>query len=193
MPIIDIKLITGYSADARRRLSERITDATTSVIDAPADLVTVTINEINPDNYMRGRTGRQPGPAVPDQTRIVTDYLQAMEARDLERAKALQAEGFTMKFPGNAEFKSIDELLQWASQRYSSVAKKIVRFDECITQVSSVVYCHGTLYGTWLDGTAFEGVRFIDRFELQDNLIVEQLVWNDLAEVRANASAQSDS
>lgn len=193
MPIIDIKLITGYDADARRRLSERITDATTSVIDAPADLVTVTINEINPDNYMRGRTGRQPGPAIPDQTRIVADYLQAMETRDLERAKALQSDGFIMKFPGNAEFKSIDELLQWASQRYSSVAKKIERLDECITEGSSVVYCYGTLFGTWLDGTAFEGIRFIDRFELRDNLIVEQLVWNDLAEVRATMSAQSDS
>lgn len=185
MPIIDIKLIAGYDTDARRRLSEKITDATTSVIDAPSDLVTVTINEINPENYMRGRTSRQPGPAIPEQGRIVLDYLQAMEARDLERAKALQAEGFSMIFPGNAEFKTLDDLLQWASQRYSSVAKKIEQVDECITEGGSVVYCYGTLYGRWLDGTAFEGIRFIDRFELQNNLIVKQLVWNDLAEVQS--------
>ena len=169
-------------ADARRRLSEKITDATTSVIDAPADLVTVTINEINPENYMRGRTSRQPGPAIPDQGRIVLDYLQAMESRDLARAQALLAEGFSMTFPGNAEFSTLDELLQWASQRYRSVAKKIEQVDECMTGGSSVVYCYGTLYGTWLDGTAFEGIRFIDRFELEGNLIVKQLVWNDLAE-----------
>lgn len=191
MPIIDIKLIAGYDEEARRRLSEKITDATTSVIDAPAELVTVTINEINPANYMRGRISRQPGPAFPEQGRIVLDYLQAMESRELERAKALQAEGFIMKFPGNAEFKTIDELLQWASQRYSSVGKKIEQIDECITEGGSVVYCYGTLYGTWLDGTAFEGIRFIDRFELQNNLLVEQLVWNDLAEVQAAVPVQS--
>jgi hypothetical protein len=47
-----------------------------------------------------------------------------------------------------------------------------------------VVYCHGTLEGCWLDGTAFSGVRFIDRFLVQGGLLVSQDVWNDLAEHR---------
>ncbi len=184
MPIIDIKLIAGYDPDARRRLCEKITDATTAVIDAPAELVTVTVNEIDPANYMRGRTSRQPGPAIPDQGRIVLDYLQAMESRDLATARSLQAPEFKMIFPGNVEFTTMEDLLQWAGKRYSSVAKKIERVDECNNAGSSVVYCYGTLFGNWLDGTVFDGIRFIDRFELRNNLIVEQLVWNDLAEMR---------
>ncbi len=45
------------------------------------------------------------------------------------------------------------------------------------------VYCFGTLGGEWPDGTAFDGIRFIDRFELQGGLITRQDVWNDMAEV----------
>ena len=45
-------------------------------------------------------------------------------------------------------------------------------------------YVLGTLFGEWLDGTAFEGIRFIDRFQLSEGLIVRQDVWNDMGEVR---------
>jgi hypothetical protein len=33
----------------------------------------------------------------------------------------------------------------------------------------------------WLDGSAFEGVRFLDRFDVRDGRIQRQDVWNDLA------------
>jgi hypothetical protein len=48
----------------------------------------------------------------------------------------------------------------------------------------AVVYTRGTLAGEWPDGTAFGGIRFIDRFEVTDGFITRQDVWNDLAEVR---------
>ena len=35
-------------------------------------------------------------------------------------------------------------------------------------------------------GACFEGIRFIDRFEVIDGKITKQDVWNDMAEVRAN-------
>ena len=47
-----------------------------------------------------------------------------------------------------------------------------------------MVYCHGTLQGRWLDGSAFSGIRFIDRFLVQGGLLARQDVWNDLAEHR---------
>jgi hypothetical protein len=34
----------------------------------------------------------------------------------------------------------------------------------------------------WLNGEAFEGIRFIDRFVVQGEQLLEQDVWNDLAE-----------
>ena len=44
----------------------------------------------------------------------------------------------------------------------------------------------GTLYGEWLDGTAFAESRFIDRFEMEGGLLTRQDVWNDMAETKAN-------
>jgi hypothetical protein len=46
----------------------------------------------------------------------------------------------------------------------------------------TIVYSLGTLYGCWLDGTPFEGNRYVDRFVVENGLIVETDVWNDSAE-----------
>lgn len=46
----------------------------------------------------------------------------------------------------------------------------------------SVVYVRGTLFGVNVHGVPFEGVRFIDRFEVHRGLIRRQDVWNDLSE-----------
>ena len=55
--------------------------------------------------------------------------------------------------------------------------------------VGVTVYCRGRLAGVWPDGTPFDGIRFIDRFELADGIrfIGRQEVWNDLAEVGARS------
>ena len=45
-----------------------------------------------------------------------------------------------------------------------------------------MVYARGTLNGAWLDGSPFNGIRFIDRFEVRAGKITRQEVWNDLAE-----------
>jgi hypothetical protein len=86
-------------------------------------------------------------------------------------------------FPGAAPMRDFAELLDWAKERYSRIGTKFERFDECWGQEATVVYCSGTLEGVWLDGTAFAGIRFIDRFEVAAGLIQRQDVWNDLAEV----------
>ena len=65
MPLIECTLIKGYSALSRRLVSERITDATCSAIGAGPDFVTVTIKEVDPDNYIRGRVNK-PATKAPD-------------------------------------------------------------------------------------------------------------------------------
>ena len=45
-----------------------------------------------------------------------------------------------------------------------------------------VVYVMGTLQGINRYGVSFSDVRYIDRFVLKDGLIIQQDVWNDLAE-----------
>lgn len=115
--------------------------------------------------------------------RTVRDYLNAMEARDLDLAQSFLGDGFVMVFPGNARFRHLKELVGWSRDRYKFVRKKYETFDVAAGRGGvTVVYCTGTLSGEWLDGSSFSGIRFIDRFELEDDRIVNQQVWNDMAE-----------
>ena len=184
MPLIECTLIKGYDTKVRKRLAERLTDAACCSIGVASDFVTVTIKEVDSNNYMRGRMSRVPASAPRPAEHIVRDFLAEMEARDLDAAKAHLADNFTMTFPGNARFTKLDELVAWARQRYQSVSKSFEAFDTAFHGTRSTVFCFGTLSGSWLDGTRFSGVRFVDRFELEGETIVSQMVWNDMAEMK---------
>lgn len=183
MPVVSITLLPGYDADTEQRLVQRVAQATRSVIAAPAAGTTVFVTHAN--TYQRDGTVRTAGgPAVPDAAALVRDFLERMQARDLDAAAKHLSPGFAMQFPGAAPMHGLSDLLPWAAARYRRVAKSYDRFDQCWGDQATVVYCTGTLHGEWLDGTLFEGVRFVDRFEVVDGLIQRQDVWNDLAEVR---------
>lgn len=113
---------------------------------------------------------------------VVLTFLKAMEGRDLETAQSMLGADFQMEFPGSGIMHSLPQLVDWAKERYQFV-EKTMEDVSCTVKSESVVcvYCHGTLAGRWIDGSAFEGIRFIDRFEICNNLIVRQDVWNDLA------------
>jgi len=117
---------------------------------------------------------------------LVRRYLDLMEARKLDEARGMLADGFTMTFPGAVTFERPEELVEWAKPRYRFVRKTYENFDEAADSGTSVVYCTGTLSGELPDGTAFEGIRFIDRFTVRGGLLIDQQVWNDFAEVMAN-------
>ena len=119
-------------------------------------------------------------PREPDQ--VVRLFLDLMERRQLPEAQALLAPDFAMTFPGNVSPPSLDVLVEWAKNRYRFVRKTYEHVEVCGTDHErAVVYCSGTLSGEWLDQTPFEGIRFIDRFELRSGLIRRQSVWNDMA------------
>ncbi|MEZ5653752.1 MAG: nuclear transport factor 2 family protein [Burkholderiaceae bacterium] len=118
---------------------------------------------------------------------LVRDFLRALAERDVERAGALLAPGANIVFPGGAVRKSIDDIVAGSALKYQHVDKRIERVDVLAdpTQAGgTIVYCYGTLFGRWLDGTAFEGIRFIDRFAIVNGLITDQQVWNDTAYTR---------
>ena len=125
-------------------------------------------------------------PPASDPAARVQTYLAAMEAREIETAQSFLDPGFAMVFPGTAPMHSLQELIDWAKLRYRFVRKTYDRFDTMSgTNGADVVYCTGTLSGEWPDGSTFDGIRFIDRFELSDGQITRQDVWNDIAEVKA--------
>lgn len=188
MPIIELHVMQGYGDAEKARLCEVLTQAVRIVLPAPPEAVTVMIHELAPAGYMRGGEHRTPAPALPDPIAVVRDYLTAMEARALEKAKALLADGFSMHFPGTGPMTALEQLIEWAKPRYRFVTKTYSGFESLQTPgAAAVVYCRGTLSGEWPDGTTFEGIRFIDRFELIAGRLTRQDVWNDIAETKANA------
>jgi len=116
-----------------------------------------------------------------DASRLVRRFLDLMEQRDLDAARQCLAPDFAMRFPGTPVMHRLEELVQRSRARYRDVAKTYERFDESWADDATVVTCFGMLHGHWLDGSAFDGIRFIDRFEVADGLIRRQDVWNDLA------------
>jgi len=188
MPVISITLLPGYSAEAEERLVGRVALAARSVITAAAAGTTVFVNHAH--TYQRdGRVLSKGGPECPNASEMVRHFLELMQARDLGAASAMLAPDFVMQFPGHAPMHALSEMVTRAKGRYSSVAKTYEHFDESWADGMTVVFCSGTLHGVWLDGSSFEGVRFIDRFEIADGKIRRQDVWNDLAEAQAPRQA----
>ena len=118
MPIVELHLLEGYDDAARTRLGEALTDAVRLVVPAAPEAITVMIHERAPSQYMRGRTHRAGAPALPDPCAVVRGYLDAMEARDLDAARACLGPGFTMTFPGSGPMTTLDEL------RFGNVAAR---------------------------------------------------------------------
>jgi len=185
VPIVELHVLEGYSAEEKQRLGQALTDAVRFVVPADPKLVTVMIHDIPPQDYYRGGVTRKPAPARKDPAAVVLAYLAAMEAREIETASAMLDEAFTMEFPGTGTMTRLEELINWARPRYNFVTKTYDGFDAMQgAGEAAIVYCRGTLSGEWPDGTPFEGIRFIDRFEVAADRIIRQDVWNDIAETR---------
>ena len=117
----------------------------------------------------------------------IDTYLQLCEDRELDQASDYLADGVELIFPGNRSYASLQEMAQASKGRYAWVKKH--RTDYSVGErtapdgtTEQVVTSIGTLYGEKLDGTPFEGIRYIDVFIVRDGRIVRQEVWNDLAE-----------
>lgn len=114
---------------------------------------------------------------------LIQRFLRTMEARDLDAAEAMMAPGALIIFPGGKVYNSQREMVAAARGRYQWVKKTFDQIDHFRGNNGvETVYIRGTLYGVNNQGVAFEGIRYIDRFEVKNGLITAQEVWNDLAE-----------
>jgi hypothetical protein len=121
----------------------------------------------------------------------VDRYLTLCEQRRLDEAADLLAPGARLVFPGGVVFTDLPSMVAAAAQRYLQVGKPDRRWFTGAAGGSgaTTVTCLGTLSGRWLDGRTFSGVRFVDVFVLDGDLIAEQHVFNDLAIAASDAAA----
>lgn len=114
--------------------------------------------------------------------RIVEQFLIASMVPDPETAAQYIAEPLKLTFTGGRQFSHPRESAAFNAKRYKWVKKAMERTDVAPGIGETIVYNIGTLYGEWPDGTPFEGNRYVDRFVVENGLIVETDVWNDSAE-----------
>ena len=98
---------------------------------------------------------------------VVEAYLTASMIPDPEAAAAYMKPGTIITFTGGREFDHPRGPTGFNARRYRWVKKQMDRFDVCPGADETVVYSIGTLYGEWIDGTPFEGNRYVDRFVVQ--------------------------
>jgi hypothetical protein len=116
--------------------------------------------------------------------RLVDEYLHLSMVPDPEGAARYVSPDVVIYFTGGREMRHPLECTDFNAARYKWVKKAVERTDVVAggTTADTVVYSRGTLYGEWLDGTPFEGNRYVDRFVLVDGKITRMDVWNDSAE-----------
>lgn len=115
---------------------------------------------------------------------IVDAYLTILMKPDPEGAKRYVAPDLRIRFTGGREMSDPAQCTAFNQSRYRWVRKRFESTDVVAgaSAAHAVVYHRGTLYGEWLDGSAFEGNRYVDRYVIRDGLICEMDVWNDSAE-----------
>ena len=115
---------------------------------------------------------------------IVEEFLRIIMIPDPVAARAFVSPQLRIRFTGAREMRDPTECSAFNASRYKWVKKKFEQTDLVAggSDDEAIVYNIGTLYGEWLDGTPFEGNRYVDRYEVRNGLIVKMDVWNDSAE-----------
>lgn len=119
-----------------------------------------------------------------DAVNTVKTFLDAMGRRDMDVVNAMLAPGFRMVVTGGHVFTSPAEFAAFSKGRHKGARKTTDRYDAIPGDDGTVVYAIGSMAGTWNDDTTFEGVRYIDRFEVAHGKITDMRVWSDMAEFR---------
>ena len=115
---------------------------------------------------------------------VVEEFLRIIMIPDPARARAFVAPDLQIRFTGGRPMNDPGDSSAFNASRYAWVKKRFERTDVVAgaTAQEAVVYNIGTLFGAWLDGTPFEGNRYVDRYVVRHGLIVRMDVWNDSAE-----------
>lgn len=125
-----------------------------------------------------------PHTTPPSAAWVVEEFLRLIMVPDPVAAQRWISPQLRILFTGGRHMSHPRECAAFNAQRYAWVKKRFEHTDvvQGASTDTAVVYNTGTLYGAWPDGTPFEGNRYVDRYVVQNGLIVDMQVWNDSAE-----------
>ncbi|MBL8644439.1 MAG: nuclear transport factor 2 family protein [Rhodospirillaceae bacterium] len=117
-------------------------------------------------------------------TEVVKAFLAAMSRRDFAGMEALMAPGFRMTVTGGEVYTHPKDFAAASGKRQKSARKTTDHYDEIATPDGGIVYSIGSMAGEWNTGAAYAGIRYIDRFEIENGKIRDMQVFSDMAEFR---------
>jgi ketosteroid isomerase-like protein len=115
---------------------------------------------------------------------VVKMFLEGMSRRDFTAMEAVMAPNFKMTVTGGSAFSHPREFAAQSKGRQKSAIKTTDKYEEIPTGKGAIVYSIGSMAGEWNNGTKYAGVRYIDRFEIENGKIVDMNVYSDMAEFR---------
>lgn len=118
---------------------------------------------------------------------LVRQWFDAVNQAQGSVAIGLMSAPVTIHVSGGHRFTRLEDFMRFATTRYASVRKQVEAFEACEAAGGVAVYARGLMSGSWRDGMNFEGVRWCDRFLVQQGLISDLQTWSDLAETRLPA------
>ena len=112
----------------------------------------------------------------------IDQFIQAVNASDAEAAQRCLAPGARLVFPGPVVFERVADFLALSAPRYQWVRYTYGAMELAHTEGPTVVYAQGSVAGVFANGTPFDEVRYIDRFEIRDGLVLSKEVWSDMGD-----------
>ena len=111
---------------------------------------------------------------------IVEEFFDRMaDAERRDSVGELFADDAIITLPGQrfAGEHAPEDMLDWLEPRYEWVEKEFGQWIE----TGPYVVSQGTLYGVNNHGERFDGVRYVDIYEVENDQIVQVDIYNDLA------------
>lgn len=123
--------------------------------------------------------------------RSVQEFNRCINTRDLPGAKALAGTPLTLTFPGDLVFTDLDTLFAWLGSRFKQATFAVAHHDAVPDSGVVRIYAQGLMHGALADGFEFAGVRFIDRYWVQDGKIIAKEAWSDMGDLLRQRALQA--
>lgn len=113
---------------------------------------------------------------------LILEFIDAVHRGDAQAARCTLAPTYELIFPGPTSFTDVGLIFEWFAKRYSFARYRYGHMEVIESPERMVVYAAGSVEGTLLSGAHFDGVRYIDRFDIVAGKIARKEVWTDMAD-----------
>lgn len=122
--------------------------------------------------------------------KVVEKFIKGVNERNADLVREFASPQLHMTFPGGIVMRDVDEFFSWLAGRSPRSVYLYNAIDVVLLEDRAVAYASGSVEGATASGVAFAGVRVMDKFVIQDGLVVAKEAWSDMAEFMRQAASK---